>query len=98
MKNLKGLFPEFYRSARTVLSSEEGQALVEHSLLLGISGAISSAIGILQDQYLIIIGIVMVLLISLLFWKPKLFLAIVLAVVIISILLFVYRWVELGHI
>ena len=98
MKDLSDLFPEFNRRVQTVLRSEKGQTLAEHSLLLGISGAISSAIGILQDRYLIITGIVMVLLISLLFWKPKLFLAIVLATVILAVLLFIHRWVEYGHI
>ena len=98
MKDLSDLFPEFNRRVQTVLCSEKGQTLAEHSLLLGISGAISSAIGILQDRYLIITGIVMVLLISLLFWKPKLFLAIVLATVLLAVLLFIHRWVEYGHI
>jgi hypothetical protein len=77
-----------------MLDDENGQTLVEHSLLIG---GISSSIAVFRDHFILVLVAIIILLGVLLFWKPKFFAAIVLTAVILGILLFVYRWVENGH-
>jgi hypothetical protein len=79
----------------TVLCSEKGQTLVEHSLIIG---SISGSFAIVRDHPYLIIGIAIILLILLLFWKPKLFATLVFIAVLLAIVFFIYRWVEHGHI
>lgn len=79
----------------TVLCSEKGQTLVEHSLVIG---SISGSLAIVRDQPHLIIGIAIVLLILLLFWKPKLFATLVFIAVLLAIVFFIFRWVEYGRI
>jgi uncharacterized membrane protein len=79
----------------TVLCSEEGQALVEHSLIIG---SISGSLAIVRDNPFLVVGIAVILLIILLLWKPKLFATVVFIVVLTAILFFIYRWVQYGHI
>jgi Ca2+/Na+ antiporter len=98
MKKLNDLLLSFYKKIQDVFCSEKGQTLVEHSVLVGISGAISGAIATFRDNPLIILVLILLLLILLLFWKPKFVAAIVIIAVLLAVLLFVYRWVELGHI
>jgi len=78
-----------------VLCSEKGQTLVEHSLIIG---SISGSFAIVRDHPYLIIGIAIILLILLLFWKPKLFATLVFIAVLLAIVFFIYRWVEHGHI
>jgi len=78
-----------------VLRSEKGQTLVEHSLIIG---SISGSFAIVRDHPYLIIGIAILLLILLLFWKPKLFATLVFIAVLLAIVFFIYRWVEHGHI
>jgi hypothetical protein len=70
-KQLDGLLLTFYTRIQRLLSGEDGQTLVEYSLLLGISSAISSSIAIFREHRLIVIAIMIVLLIFLLFRKPR---------------------------
>lgn len=79
----------------SVLCSEKGQTLVEHSLIIG---SISGSFAMVRDHPYLMIGIVIVLLILLLFWRPKFFATIVFIAVLLAILFFIYRWVEHGHI
>jgi len=70
-EKLNGLFLKSNIRVQNPLRSEKGQTLIEYSLLLGISNAISSAIATLRDHRLIVIAILIILLIFLLFWKQK---------------------------
>jgi hypothetical protein len=97
-EKLNGLFPKCYIRLQSLLRSERGQTLIEYSLLLGISSAISSFIAIFRNQSVIVIAIIIVLFIFLLFWKPKVLATIVVIALLLSVLLFIYRWVEYGHI
>ncbi len=76
------------------LCSEKGQAVVEHSLIVG---SVSASFAMVRDNPYLIIGIALLLLIILLFWRPKLLATIVFIAVIATVLYFVYRWVEFGH-
>ena len=84
-----------HHKLKTVLGSENGQALVEHSLLIG---SITGSLAIVRDHPYLLIGLAIVLLILLLFWKPKLFATIIFIAVLLAIVFFIYRWVEYGHI
>lgn len=79
----------------TLFCNEEGQALVEHSLIIG---SISGSLAIVRDNPYLMVGLIIVLLILLLFWRPKTFATIVIIAVVVAILFFIYRWVEYGHI
>jgi len=83
------------KKLHSVLCSERGQTLVEHSLIIG---SISGSFAIVRDHPYLVIGIAILLLILLLFWKPKLFATLVFIAVLLAIVLFIYRWVEHGHI
>ena len=83
------------KKLHSVLCSERGQTLVEHSLIIG---SISGSFAIVRDHPYFVIGIAILLLILLLFWKPKLFATLVFIAVLLAIMLFIYRWVEHGHI
>jgi hypothetical protein len=97
---LNGLISKFYGKVQKTFRSEKGQTLVEHSLLLGIFSFVANAVDIFQNQrfftFAVVIGIASLIL--LLFWKPRIFGAIVLIAVLIFILLFVFRWAEYGHV
>jgi hypothetical protein len=79
----------------TVLLSDKGQTLVEHSLIIG---SISGSLAVVRDHPYFMIGIVLLLLILLLFWKPKIFATLIFIAVLVAILFFIYRCVEYGHI
>jgi len=79
----------------SVLSSEKGQTLVEHSLVIG---SITGSLAMVRDHPYLMIGIGILLLILLLFWKPKLFATLIFIFVLVAIVFFIYRWVEYGHI
>jgi uncharacterized membrane protein len=83
------------RRLASVLCSENGQALVEHSLLVG---SITGSLAAVRDHPYLVIGIAILLLILLLFWRPKIFATIIFIAVLIAIVFFIYRWVEFGHI
>jgi len=87
--------PKVHHKLDTVLSSEQGQTLVEHSIIIG---SISGSFAVVRDHPYLMIGIVIVLLILLLLWKPKLFATLVFIAVLLAIVLFIFRWVEYGHI
>ena len=94
-EKLDGVFHELCIKIQSLPSNEKGQALVEYSLLLGISSVFSGVIAILRDHSIIVITIMMAFLIFFLFWKPK----VTATVVFIMLLLYVfYRYVEYGHI
>jgi hypothetical protein len=97
VKMTKGnnLILNVHRKLHTVLCSEKGQTLVEHSLIIG---SISGSLAMVRDHPYLIIGIAILLLILLLFWKPKLFATLVFIAVLLAIVFFIYRWVEHGHI
>ena len=67
-EKLSGPFLKYYRN-NTILHDEKGQALVEYSLLLAVSSAISSSVAFFMDNSLIIIIAVVAVLVFLLFWK-----------------------------
>jgi len=90
-----GLLLNLHGKLHTVLCSEKGQTLVEHSLIIG---SISGSLAIVRDHPYLIIGIAIALLILLLFWKPKFFATLVFIAVLLAIIFFIYRWVEHGHI
>lgn len=79
----------------TTLCSEKGQALVEHSLIIG---SITGSLAIVRDHPYLMVGTAVILLILLLFWKPKIFATLVFIAVLLAIVFFIYRWVEHGHI
>jgi uncharacterized membrane protein len=91
----KDLRLKVHRLLHTTLCTEKGQALIEHSLIIG---SISGSLAIVRDNPYLVLGIVLVLLIILLFWKPKLFTTLVFMVIVLVILYFIYRWVEYGGI
>jgi uncharacterized membrane protein len=95
MGKANSLILNVHSKLHTVLCSEKGQTLVEHSLIIG---SISGSFAIVRDHPYLIIGIAILLLILLLFWKPKLFATLVFIAVLLAIVFFIYRWVEHGHI
>ena len=95
MGKANSLILNVHSKLHTVLCREEGQTLVEHSLVIG---SISGSFAIVRDHPYLIIGIAILLLILLLFWKPKLFATLVFIAVLLAIVFFIYRWVEHGHI
>ena len=94
---LTGLLMNFCRKLSVSLRSEEGQALVEHSLLIGISTAAAGTVAVLMDHPLIVIAVLVALFISLLFWKPKVLVTVLLIALLLLVSVFVYRLAEYGH-
>ncbi|GEM_PF-6297339 len=85
-----------YRSRiRSVLRDEGGQALVEHSLIVS---SLSGLIAIFRGNPYVVIGIIAVLIIILLFWRPKVLVTLVFIAVLVAIAFFIIRWVEYGYI
>ena len=95
MGKANNLILNVHQKLHTAICSEKGQTLVEHSLIIG---SISGSFAIVRDHPYLIIGIAILLLIFLLFWKPKLFATLVFIAVLVAIVFFIYRWVEHGHI
>jgi hypothetical protein len=89
------LMLNIHHKVNGLLGNEKGQALLEHSLIIG---SISGSLTIVRDNPYLMVGIVIVLLILLLFWRPKVFATIIIISVLLAIGFFIYRWVEYGHI
>lgn len=95
LSQAKDVVLKTHKELDSIIGSEEGQALVEHSLLIG---SITGSFAIVRDHPYLIIALGILLLILLLFWKPKLFATLIFMAILVAIIVFIYRWVEYGHI
>jgi Flp pilus assembly pilin Flp len=93
-----GIFRELCIKIQSLPRNEKGQALVEYSLLLGISSVFSGVIAFLGDHSIIVITIMMAFLIFFLFWKPKVTATVVFIMLLLYGLLLLSHYVEYGHI
>ena len=97
-EQVKDPFLTFYSKFQKLLSDEKGQTLVEYSLLLGISSALSGAIATFLDHPFIAIVMLVVLFYFVPFWKPKVLAIVVFVALLLLVILFIYRWAQYGHI
>ena len=94
MEGLKDFFLKCCGNVQNILRSEKGQTLIEHGLILGV---ISSVGSVMQNHLTIAIAIMALVLIVLLFFKPRILVTVVIIAGVLAILLFIYRWVNYGH-